>query len=348
MVALIRRGLAVRGMLLLGVVGVGMTGACMGEIGPVASAIAPDASSLDASTECVVTPDKPEDMPTQCPAPVEDPCERYRLELLGDPTNNPTVRAKYIAAFGDACYQADNANRTFDCWYKTWKEACEDAALIGEVSGNAPFDKGYECKPDGKGNYWLQTGSDPSIRTWIYFDDAPRQTPLVEVDGVLVEVNGPYRNLPEPPTVGIAQPFNKCFSGMLDANGGAIYQREYILQVNRNAHKNAAGVGEIHSDLAGFKWTCERLDENCKVVMEECEEPLVLYDPFSKEKPFDPALIARVHHVVPMKDKRLCGWGTNSNKNAAVISTKLNNWLSNKNPPAEEVKQLNKAPAYTP
>jgi len=318
-------------VLVFGFGGTVIMGAC-GSGGPNTSAC--PASSVD----------PPPVEPTTCPAPVEEPCERYRLELLGDPTNNPAVRAKYIAAFDDACYLADNANRTFDCWYKTWAKACEDAPFIGEVSGNAAYDKGYKCQPVGNGDYTLQTGSNVSNITRIFFDNAPRQTPLVEVDGMLVEVNGPYRNLPEPPTVGTGQPFNKCFSGMVDANGEAIYQREYILQVNRNAHKNDAGIGEIHSDLAGFTWSCK--NEKCEDVI--CEEPLVLHDPFSKEKPFDPGLIAQVHHAVPMTDKRGCAWGTNSNKNAAVISTKLNKWLLNKNPPAEEVKQLNKTPAYTP
>lgn len=313
------------GLLLLGLGGAWMTGACGGG--------GPSASECPAPA---VDPAVPE--PTSCPAPVEDPCERYRLELLGDPTNNPTLRAKYIAAFGDACYQADNANRTFDCWYETWEEACKEAARIGAVSGNAPYDPGYECQPDGKGNYWLQTGSDPSIRTWVYFDNAPRQTPLVEVDGMLVEVNGPYRNLPEPPTVGPGQPFNKCDSGVLGADGKPLLQHTYILQVNRNAHG-----GKIHSDLAGFTWLCKRMDENCNEVEEVCTEPLILPDP---EDPV--GTYPQVHHVVPMTDKRSCSWGTNSTKNAAVISAKLNKWLSNKNPPAEEVKQLNKASAYTP
>ena len=49
-----------------------------------------------------------------------------------------------------------------------------------------------------------------------------------------------------------------------------------------------------------------------------------------------------------MNDKRNCSWGTNSNKNAAVISRKLNRFLWNKNPPADEVKKLNNATPYTP
>ena len=58
--------------------------------------------------------------------------------------------------------------------------------------------------------------------------------------------------------------------------------------------------------------------------------------------------VAQVHHVVPMKDLRCCPWGTSSNKNAAVISTKLNRFFTNNNPPADEVKRLNDAEAYTP
>jgi hypothetical protein len=49
-----------------------------------------------------------------------------------------------------------------------------------------------------------------------------------------------------------------------------------------------------------------------------------------------------------MNDKRSCSWGTNSNKNAAVISAQLNQFFTNNNPPAEEVKKLNNATAYTP
>ena len=55
-----------------------------------------------------------------------------------------------------------------------------------------------------------------------------------------------------------------------------------------------------------------------------------------------------MHHIVPMKDKRSCPWGTNSNKNAAVISRKLNLHLTNDNPSADEVAQINKVLPYAP
>lgn len=157
------------------------------------------------------------------------------------------------------------------------------------------------------------------------------------------EVSGPYRNLPEPPTLGPGQEFNNCSSGVPGADGTPLLQHHYILQVNRKAHG-----GEIHSDLAGFKWTCEVYNANCEIVEAECEEPLVLHDRMGKPAPFDPGLFAEVNHVVPRKDQRSCDWGTNSNKNAAVISRALNQWLRNKNPPAEEIQRVNAAKAYTP
>jgi hypothetical protein len=55
-----------------------------------------------------------------------------------------------------------------------------------------------------------------------------------------------------------------------------------------------------------------------------------------------------VHHVIRMTDLRSCAWGSNSNKNAVVISRKLNGFLHNKYPQADEVNRVNQVPAYTP
>jgi hypothetical protein len=295
---------------------------------------------------CPTPPDTPEDTTTTCPAPIEEQCMRYHIPLDGNPSTDVALRSKYIAAFGSACYMSEVD--TFDCFYKKWQDACADAAKIGEVSGNAPFDQGYACQPVvGTDDYTLQVGPDVANKITINYQAAPRQTPLVEVDGVPTEVNGPYRNLTKPKPLGPGNDFY-CPSGMVAANGDAIKQRDWILQVNRNAHKGDAGDGEIHSDLAGFKWLCKRTNENCEEVVEECEEPLVLEDPDNADPPFHPGSVAQVHHVVPMNDKRSCSWGTNSNKNAAVISAKLNQFFTNNNPPADEVKLLNNAPPYTP
>jgi hypothetical protein len=297
------------GVLLLGFGGAGITGACgSSDSGPLGSG--------------VTLPDTP----TECPAQIEEPCMRYRIPLVGNPSTDPALRGKYIAAFGTACYMSEID--TFDCFYKPWKAACADAVKIGEVSGNAAYDKGYTCQPVGNGDYTLQVGPDIANSIMINFQAAPRQTALIEINGMPTEVNGPYRNLTEPKPLGPGEDF---YNKTLDKNGNSVVQHDLILQVNRDAHG-----GEIHSDLAGFTYPCE---ENGKPKM--CTEPLVL-----KASPqYDPEA-AQVHHVVRRKDKRCCPWGTNSNKNAAVISRQLNIHLTNNPPTADEVVQINQVQAY--
>ena len=251
---------------------------------------------------------------------------RYHIPLDGNPSFDIALRNKYIAAFGNACYMSEVG--TFDCFYQKWQAACADAVKIGEVSGNAPFDKGYMCQPDGVGNYTLQVGADVANKIVINYQAAPRQTPLTEINGVPTEVSGLYRNLPDLAGVGPGSKFN-LNSGVPDGDGGFLNQQELILQVNKNAND-----GGVRSDLAGFTWTCKGEDGGDTT----CIEPDFLPDP---EDPG--ATKPNVHHVVPMTDKRCCAWGTNSYKNAAVISSKLNGYFTNNNPPAKEVEQLNNA-----
>ncbi len=312
-----RRRSAMLGVLVLGFVGATMTGACG----------APSESGCPAAD--VTPPDT--DTATECPAPVEEPCMRYRIPLDGNPSADVALRDKYIAAFGTACYMSE-AN-TFDCFYEEWQDACADAVRIAEVYGAAPFDKGYTCQPLGNGDYTLQVGPDVANKITVYYQAAPRQTPLIEIDGVPTEVSGPYRDLTEPKTLGPGEDFY-CSSGQVGADGKTLKQRSWILQVNKNAHS-----GQLHSDLAGFEYPCK--DEKCNPTT--CIEPSVL-----KAAPKGDPEAVQVHHIVPMNDKRNCPWGTNSNKNAAVISSKLNRFLWNNDPPAEVVKRLNNATAIAP
>ena len=209
---------------------------------------------------------------------------------------------------------------------------------IAKVYGAAPYDEGYTCQPVGDGDYSLQVGPDPAIKIPINYLDAPLQTSLIEVKGVPTEVNGPYRSLVEVTPIKPDKGFY-CSSGQVGADGKTLDQREWILEVNRKAHG-----GEIHSDLAGFTWPCQ--DENCKPTT--CTEKLVLLDPNDGKTPDNDPDRAQVHHVVPRKDLRGCRWGTNAYKNAAVISTRLNQHLKNKVPSIKEVDQINKVPPYSP
>ncbi len=311
------------GMLVWGFSGAGMTGACgASEPGSLGSGVTP--------------PDT--NMPTECSASIEEPCLRYHIPLVGNPSTDVALRSKYIAAFGTTCYMSEVD--TFDCFYQKWQAACADAVKIGEVSGNAPYDKGYTGQPVGNGDYTLQIGSDVANKITINYQAAPRQTPLTEIGGVPTEVSGPYRNLVEMTAIEPGKNFEDN-SGMVGADGGFLRQRQWVLAVNRK--KNG---GKIRSDLAGFTWSCKGADGGL-TTCEELDE-LIDPDPEKQTPPIYPGAVAQVHHVVPMKDKRCCSWGTNSYKNAAVISRELNAHFTNNNPSEEEVKKLNSATAYAP
>ncbi len=273
-----------------------------------------------------------EEPAADCSMPAAKPCMLYRIQLMGNPKDDPVLRAWYIKKFGSACYMSEAD--TFDCFYKDPQKACADGVLVPEVFGAAAHSKDYpECKkvPNSE-DYWRQVGPDPSIKIDITFAIAPRETPLIDVNGMPTAINGPYRDVPEPPTVKVGGEF-KCASGMFDADGLSIPQRKWILEVNRKAHG-----GEIHSDLAGFTYPC---DDDCgKRTI--CTEPLVLT--VAKGDPN----AAQVHHEVRLTDKRGCAWGTNSNRNAVVISGRLNRHLSNSYPSATEVLRVNNVPPYTP
>ncbi len=267
------------------------------------------------------------------------PCMRYYLPLLGNPHQNEALAAKYKAAFGDACYKSDVPTPTFSCFYKkadvvgtATKEgkACVDAKMIATIFGASPYADQYKCQPSGT-DYSLQVGPDVMNVIYIKYGEAPLETSLIDVNGVPTAINGPYRNLPEPPNVKVGGSFY-CASGQVGADGKPIMQRKWILEVNRKAHG-----GVIHSDFAGFTWPC---DEPGKPI---CTEETELIDGSP-----DLAKAAQVHHEVRATDRRGCKWGTNSNSNAVVISRKLNRFFWYKYPSANEVNWVNNIPPYTP
>lgn len=281
-------------------------------------------------------PEPPAEEPTTCGTATGEPCMRYRIELLGNPSMDPVLRAKYKARLGSACYVAAT-NNTFNCYYEDPIKACKAVLLVPVAFGAADYEDHPEtCKAINATLWSLQTGPDPANLSYIYYENAPVETSLIDVDGgAPLAVNGPYRNLPQKTTIKAGGDFD-CKTGIPGPDGGTLEQREWILQINR-----AANGGKIRSDLAGFTYPCKT---GCP---ELCTEPEFLNEPPTKVGMYD-AKAARVHHVVRRKDLRRCDWGTNANGNAAVISEKLNRFLWYKYPAADEVNQINNVPPYTP
>jgi hypothetical protein len=201
------------GVLVLGFGAAWMMGACDGASFPPL-----DLKPSDTSTET----------PEQCPDTLEVPCRRYRIPLLGNPHMDVALRSKYAAAFGSPYYLS--VANSFDCFYQEKEakgKACDDAKRIAEVFGAAPYDKNYACElVAGTEDYRLQVGSDVANEIFINYLDAPRQTPLVVVDGVPTEVSGPYRDLVDPAVVASGNDFDSN-SGMVDADGDFIEQRDW-------------------------------------------------------------------------------------------------------------------------
>jgi len=104
-----------------------------------------------------------------------------------------------------------------------------------------------------------------------------------------------------------------------------------------NRKKNG---GKIRSDLPGFMYPCTKGSPMM------CTEPEFLNEPAGGTSS-DPNA-AQVDHVASKADPRGCNWGTNSNKNAAVVSAQLNRYFSNKDRAKEVVDLINAIPPYTP
>lgn len=98
--------------------------------------------------------------------------------------------------------------------------------------------------------------------------------------------------------------------------------------------------GVIRSDLPGYIYPCTKGSPMM------CTEPEFLNEPPTPPA-YDPNA-AQVDHVASKKDPRGCNWGTNSNKNAAVISAKLNNHFLNKDRAKDVVDLINAISPYTP
>jgi hypothetical protein len=236
----------------------------------------------------------------ECEDVAVESCRSYRITLLGDPNNNDDLRKAYKAKFGEACYVS--ATNAFNCYFKTPKIACEQVMFVPGIAGAAAYENHPKtCEDKGGGLWTLRIGPDSANVTNIYYEDPPLQHSLIQVDSVpTLQVNGPYRNLPEPSKVLPGRDF-RC--SRIDG----VKQKDRILEMNRKRH------GQLRSDLAGYMWPCVEDDKPTT-----CTEREFLNEP--PKPPMVDLDSAQVDHVASMKDPRRCDWGTNSNNSHAAFA----------------------------
>jgi hypothetical protein len=170
---------------------------------------------------------------TECPATVEVPCMRYHIPLVGNPSTDIALRSKYIAAFGTACYMSEFD--TFDCFYQKWQDACADAVKIGEVSGNAPYDKGYMCQPVA-GTETTRSRSARMSRTTSRSTTRPRRDKRRSSRSMACRRRSAARIETWSRETSARGMTSTATAAMADGDGGVLTQQKWILQVNRNAN----------------------------------------------------------------------------------------------------------------
>ncbi len=136
-----------------------------------------------------------------------------------------------------------------------------------------------------------------------------------------VNVNGPYRQCPDS--------FTLCGTKYTEAINGFDFTSTQKKTIKK---ANWAKNGKLKSDLAGYRYTYNGVSY---------VEP-----EFLDESPNKNANSPEIHHVLPKKDRQGCNCGSNSMKNAAVISHRLNQYFLNNKRETAEVQMINSKEPY--
>lgn len=133
------------------------------------------------------------------------------------------------------------------------------------------------------------------------------------------DVSGPYR-LHSDSYEACGSNYTQTFKGMYFTSD----QRRQIREINLNSPLNQ--TGKLRSDFTGFCWP-KKPNTQCTETFQGSnickEQPELVTFPFSAPN------AAQVHHIMPRTDPRRCACGTNSIRNAALISRSLNIYFSN-------------------
>ena len=133
------------------------------------------------------------------------------------------------------------------------------------------------------------------------------------------EINGPYSDFaPDHSYQVCGKTYTETYRGMVFTED----QKKKIRDINKKSTTN--GTNAAKSDFAGFCWPklanmdCVETSAGSGI----CKEQATLVN-----FPFSAWNASQIHHILPRTDKRECACGTNSVKNAAIISNHLNQYF---------------------
>lgn len=230
------------------------------------------------------------------------------------------------------------------CYWLTGKTACDAwFALLQAKQPGEYINSSYKIAGNPDENWLCQACDKPpngmspppgqctQYGTSTSLEKAPRAA-----DFCFQDVQSVYKNCPD----------TFVCKGKEEASGKPGYaftkgQKERIYRINKNENNLNRG-SLVRSNLAGFKFP--------KPTNQECEQEDMTHPGPNRPRDqprgcIEPTELDRaktgIHHVVPRVDLWGCPCGTNSLKNAIVISRQLNIFLSNSDRPTNEILRVN-------
>jgi hypothetical protein len=224
------------------------------------------------------------------------------------------LRNKYLSDFSNNCLLS-SGNGLLYCY---WPD--DDGACLGGVS-----ERKWQGAPGTYTPFPAEPTNTAGTSSCGYKVKNPRGDVFnfpnefdVYYDPVIDQPSEPYCQTTE-----VQGPYRGCADGNVQPGGNfSTDQRNKILGLNAARGKK--------SDLAG-------------VTIGGYTETLA--DLWDDDQRAD-SIVRKIHYIIPQKDRQTCDCGTNSYKNAIVISKELSERLGNKPPPPAFLEAVSRARKY--
>jgi|GEM_PF-6665719 len=215
--------------------------------------------------------------------------------------------SKYLSTYPNNCN--NSYNNILRCYWLTPQDACKAAVKEREWEGPQGVKFTFlEPTKVNDSHYKCNYKRSDLTSPSLGEIDTEKENVAQQPSEPFCTVSGPYRQCSD---IGSVQP-----GGSFDKR-----QKEKIMEMNEKSNGGK-------SDLAG------------KTIAGYTEPSTPLDDYFPSDNSRE------IYQFIPPKDRQTCNCGTNSYKNAIVISNKLKKILANKPPPPELLEAVKKIKPY--